>query len=385
MLDETCWSRIPNYRKVPNTRFIVDHFKPELPKDVTACFLTHWHHDHYDGLQSSFSLSPIYCSPVTASLLEKVMYLNPSILVAKEYEEPFVVEDTRITFLDANHCPGSVMILFETPFGNYLHTGDMRFTERMKQNPFLGKCALDIVYLDTTYCHQKHCFPSQQTTIQQMLQIIQHSENEKDAYCSMNTLHVIATYSIGKEKLLDALIRNGYRLYVSEEKWKILSYLAYWSNEELLECFTTDPTASHIWIIGWKKAAESVPWGFLPNFENLSSLLEFSNGCKYGYEQGELLNGTLHQVVAFIPTGWAWKKNKNWLYLQQKDNRFFVYGIPYSEHSNFGELQRFIGWLKPKQVIPTVPLRNGDKSNRNIGRMFQHLLDDTVRHKPSQA
>jgi len=47
-----------------------------------------------------------------------------------ELRQPVVVEGVRVTFLDANHCPGSVMILFQVPGRRpVLHCGDCRFGE----------------------------------------------------------------------------------------------------------------------------------------------------------------------------------------------------------------------------------------------------------------
>lgn len=38
-------------------------------------------------------------------------------------------EGITVTFFDAYHCPGAVMILFKGKMGTVLHTGDFRFCD----------------------------------------------------------------------------------------------------------------------------------------------------------------------------------------------------------------------------------------------------------------
>ena len=74
-------------------------------------------------------------SPETKKLwLNKFPSLQPFVIEIRR-EQPFILFVDRnqtqtvvITFFDANHCPGSVMMLFEGPMGTILHTGDFRFT-----------------------------------------------------------------------------------------------------------------------------------------------------------------------------------------------------------------------------------------------------------------
>ena len=100
-----------------------------------------------------------------------------------------------MTLIDANHCPGAVQFLFQVPKttssstnstrktrrassssckghsskgttsttgATYLHCGDMRYCPDMLQWPALAPArGCDGVFLDTTYCNPKHCFPPQ--------------------------------------------------------------------------------------------------------------------------------------------------------------------------------------------------------------------------------
>ncbi|GJQ12364.1 hypothetical protein GpartN1_g4155.t1 [Galdieria partita] len=372
------WNNIPTSHQIPHTRFLVDYFI-KLPTQVTAFFLTHWHYDHYRGLGPNFQQGLIYCSPITARLLERITLVDPQWIVAKHNNEPFLVEHVQVTFLDANHCPGSVMILFQTPEGsNYLHTGDMRYTPDLKEEwKILNNICLDAVYLDTTYCHRRYRFPCQEKTIQRIVDIIQNSigrdSHSNEIHCtSRHTLYLIATYGIGKERIMDALIQKGYRIYASPDKWKVLQCLEYWDSCLLNDSFTTEPCASPIWLVGWNRVAENVPGRLLPNFEALEDMLYMAN--YYRNKVNSSQHGLLQRVVACIPTGWTWQGN-NREYLQEKDHsRLSVYGIPYSEHSNYEELYHFIAWLRPKQVIPTVSFSS---SKRQPKHPFDHLLAGT--------
>ena len=74
----------------------------------------------------------------------------------------------------------------------------------------------------------------------------------------MRTLIVIATYTIGKEKVLLEVSRIlRCKICVTTEKWEILKLL----NLEYMDIFTTDPRASHVQVVSWNKIGEMAAGG----------------------------------------------------------------------------------------------------------------------------
>src|SRR5690554_1064922 len=66
------------------------------------------------------------------------------------------------------------------------------------------------------------------------------------------------------------------------------------------------------------------------------------------------------RVVGFLPTGWAFGKSIS-RPTKRTSGPLTIFGVPYSEHSNYNELRACVGWLKPSQIIPTVDCHTPEK------------------------
>ncbi|KAK3675586.1 DNA cross-link repair protein PSO2/SNM1 [Recurvomyces mirabilis] len=204
----------PFYKVMPGLSICVDAFRYGAVQGCQAYFLSHFHSDHYIGLTSSWSHGPIYCSHVTANLVRQQLRVDPKWVVDLDFDVPMEVPGTKgvkVTMINANHCPGSSLYLFEKVVGKktngeprlqrILHCGDFRACRAHIQHPLLmpdvqdkltGKTKeqkIDVCYLDTTYLNPKYAFPSQQNVIQacadMCVSLSKHSVDESDGWEQM--------------------------------------------------------------------------------------------------------------------------------------------------------------------------------------------------------
>ncbi|KAM3841878.1 5' exonuclease Apollo isoform 2-T2 [Vipera latastei] len=293
---------------IAGTPIAVDFWNIRKAGQARLFFLSHMHSDHTVGLSSTWN-QPVYCSPVTGQIL------HLRLKVAKQWIRPLEVGDSHVvaldeigrktmtvTLIDANHCPGSVMFLFEGYFGAILYTGDFRYNANMQQDPVLKNSKLiNFLYLDNTNCHPEIILPSQEQATEQIKKLIRdHPDHQVK----------IGTYSLGKESLLVELAQEFHTwIVVSPQKLELMQLL------EIEDVFTSEEGA------GWIHA------------------VDFSEICKEtitNWNQN-------HPTIAILPTSRPVKiKHPN------------MYVVPYSDHSSFQELLEFVAWLKPCSIIPVV-------------------------------
>ncbi|XP_021391653.2 5' exonuclease Apollo [Lonchura striata] len=282
------------------TPIAVDFWSLRRAAGARLFFLSHMHSDHTVGLSSTWH-RPLYCSPITARLLHHRLQVPTCWIRPLEVGQSHVVGEVTVTLIDSNHCPGSVMFLFEGTFGTILYTGDFRYTSAMQDEPALRGRHIDRLYLDNTHCQPQRALPSRAVATRQAAHLIR-------AHPGHNV--VIGVYSLGKETLLVDLALE-FSTWVVVSPWRLEQMRLL----ELPDVFTAEEGT------GWIRAVNvtEICWDTLVTWN------------------------AQHPTIAIIPTGMPVKVTHPNMHL-----------IPYSDHSSFEELREFVKWLRPCSIIPIV-------------------------------
>ncbi|GMF15741.1 unnamed protein product [Phytophthora fragariaefolia] len=211
----------------------------------------------FDGVsRQNFDCGIIYCNEITAKLVVQELGVQSKFVHPVGMNTPVLIGDVQVTFMDANHCPGSAIILFRLKDGKtYLHTGDFRFHRKMLKyhalqphiptgdekidhnGKIIGINRLDGVYLDTTYCDPKYTFPTQQVAVKHALELMnKHFKQEK-------VLYLFGSYTIGKERLFMEIARKFQKkVCVSKAKLKIIETFGWPARD--MQLLTTESAAT---------------------------------------------------------------------------------------------------------------------------------------------
>ncbi|KAK3931433.1 DNA cross-link repair 1A protein [Frankliniella fusca] len=336
--------KVPHYKRIPDTPFVVDAFSYGIIPGIKIYFLSHFHSDHYIGLKKDFNM-PIFCSQVTANLVHLKIRVDKKYLHVLKMNEPRVVCGVEIEIFDANHCPGAIMFLFRLLDGRvFLHVGDFRAHTSMEEFPQLQQ--VDKLYLDTTYCDPSYNFPSQEEVVNKVIRTV-----EEHLSGNRSTLIVCGTYTIGKEKVFMGVANNfNMKIWTNSEKRRVLLCL---EDQNIIDRLTNDPLEAQIHVL----AMRDISFEVLPSY-----LSKYSS--KYS------------KILGFKPTGWTTStslKGKPSDFQRDVRGKVTIYGVPYSEHSSFSELRQFVRFVNPKDIQVTV---NVNKSAQ-YKKLFQQWLSNS--------
>lgn len=320
--------KCPFYRLIPGTGFAVDAFNYGRIKGVTHYFLSHFHYDHYRGLGKWLD-KPLYCSQVTANLVQLKIRLDPKLIHVIPLNESRVINNVEVILIDANHCPGAVMFLFRFPNGrSILHVGDFRAHPSMESLKELNQRPIDELYLDTTYCDPNYELPSQEEALAYVGRVVR---KYADRYAKL--LVVCGSYTIGKEKVFMAAAEElRCKVWAPTDKRRILGCL---EDPDLSGRLVSDPLSAKVHVLNMGDVKVS----------NLRSYLDE-------------LSPNFSHVLALNPTGWEFDHRTAGRGLDAAPAKaygnIFIQGVPYSEHSSYTEMRRFVRHFGPRRIVPTV-------------------------------
>lgn len=347
----------PAYKKIVGTNFVCDGFQYASETLTDKYFLTHFHSDHYGGITKQWNAGTIYCTLATANLVNQQLGVDRKFLHPVPLHQPLIVESrgkpVTVTFLDANHCPGAVIILFEIGKRKILHTGDFRWNRDTMMPPLrslLSTSGLDDLYLDTTYCDPKYNLPTQKDAIAATVKVAEQEMSRATA-AKRKVLMLFGAYTIGKERIYMAVAKHlKCKVYVDSRRYRILSALQ-WPKEDM-DLFTTCPEKTNVWVC---------PLGHI-NMKKLPTYLDVKT---------KKFKTNFDGIVGFRPTGWTMSSRPGkGLVTATRRGNLTVYSVPYSEHSSFTELVDCLATLKPKKIIPTVSV---SKSQQQIEVLLRSL------------
>lgn len=219
-------------------------------------------------------------------------------------------ETFNVTLIDANHCPGAVMYLFEGYFGVVLATGDFRYDPSLFVDTPLKDKEVDICYLDNTYFNPAfYNTPTRDEALKKIISIIQDKREE-------NILFRIHLRNLGKEKLLVDL-SEYFQIPIVVPKKRFERYTKVLEIDEKYFRFEFDSNS----LI------------FIEDFNDCE------NFCGYLKDK---------KIIHIEPSALIIPDKRR----SRSDPSYFQ--VPYTDHSSYLEIIDFIQLLKPKRLIPIV-------------------------------
>jgi len=267
-----------------------------------------------------------------------------------------------------------------------------------------GVTGIQNIYLDTTYCGEAHIFPSQDTIIRLVRNKVagaaQSLEGFKQAVKrSYKTTRLpdqedlqkwISTKPIESNDISDKVDERPFRLLVCIGTYLIGKERVFKAAAEALEtpiycapykgrimaCLEDTDLNARLTTVQKDAQVHLCRIGDVNNPDSLQDYLSQQPSFTH--------------LIAFRPTGWTFKKanlDAEDGYLMEphvltRDHRVAIFGVPYSEHSSYPELEQFVKTVPCRKIISTVGMgneKNREKVNGYLKRWRTEVEKDKAR------
>jgi hypothetical protein len=268
-----------------------------------------------------------------------------------ELEEPFSLEDPAsggtigtATFVDAGHCPGSAMVVFQIDDKFFVNTGDFRWHDALRDSPTLQRIAsarCQLLCLDVSWANAPFItFPTKGESIAMLLGLI-------DRYCSVQRFF-IHSHCLGDEELLTAIASRREKLLFTDKcrynEVKIADPYFCESSCTLLEDYVMCPDDYRFIVVG-----RSTAWRVDQRLKNVDGI-EVSCSTLWWAKQGAIHD--LYQPVHDPITG--------------------IHHVFWAMHSSPEEIQIFKKFMNAQDVHPICQsiIDNGDIDTGTARRLI---------------
>lgn len=163
-----------------------------------------------------------------------------------ELNVSYTIGNTEITALDANHCPGSILLVFRNTDTKecILHTGDFRAWHGMESEPIFWNNTINTIYLDTTYLSDKYSFCTQYESIEKAIDLI---EKFNVKHAGKRILYICGSYIVGKENFWCALAEKyNMKVWAEGNRAKALKAI---NKEEINRLLVNDPHEANMHVV----------------------------------------------------------------------------------------------------------------------------------------
>ncbi|ARK30177.1 ribonuclease J [Halalkalibacter krulwichiae] len=192
----------------------------ENKNKVKALIVTHGHEDHIGGIPYLLKKLnvPIYATRFTLGLIELKLkehkLLSESELVEIDSQSSLQFQDISVKFFKVTHSiPDCLGIVFETPEGKIVHTGDFKFDLTPARNEYsdihtmaeIGKEGVLLLLSESTNAERRGLTPSEQAV----------GEHVVEAFMKADRKVIVSTFASNVsrvQQVVDACIKTNRKL-----------------------------------------------------------------------------------------------------------------------------------------------------------------------------